>query len=125
VINGWDAIDWVGHEGAYGPATETPQILRAIASADPQTAADGRFEFYSSLHHQGTVYPATVLAAPFLVELAGRPGVHGRADLLSTIGQLCDPDQTNAEDLLHGPRPDHPRPHPLMPESGATRGRTP
>ncbi|MEN3615258.1 hypothetical protein AAH979_37745 [Plantactinospora sp. ZYX-F-223] len=97
MIKGWDAIDWADYEGAYGPATETPDILRAIASTDPQTAADGRFEFYSSLHHQGTVYPATVLAVPFLVELAGRPGVHGRAELLSTIGQLCDPDQTNGE----------------------------
>ncbi|WP_328472112.1 hypothetical protein OHA21_09010 [Actinoplanes sp. NBC_00393] len=88
---GWDEIEWARFEGAYGPATETPVILRDIASADPQVAADGRFEFWSSLQHQGSVYPATVVAAPFLVELAARPETHGRADLLTTLGQLCDP----------------------------------
>ncbi|GAB7046530.1 hypothetical protein [Catenuloplanes indicus] len=95
--NAWDTIDWAAFDGAYGPATETPGILAAIASEDPEVADDGRFEFYSSLHHQGTVYAATVQAVPFLIELAVRPGVHQRDHLLRTVGALCDPQQTNGE----------------------------
>ncbi|MFC5004881.1 hypothetical protein ACFPIJ_44525 [Dactylosporangium cerinum] len=98
MTHGWDDIDWALHQGAYGPATDAPDILRAIASPDPQAANDGRFELHSTLYHQGSVYPATVVAVPFLVELAVRPGVHGRAALIATIGNLCDPDTSRGQE---------------------------
>ncbi|WP_433063030.1 hypothetical protein [Dactylosporangium sp. CS-033363] len=94
MTEGWDHIDWAQHDGAFGPAREAPEIFRAIASGGAEAAAEGRFAFYESLHHQGSVYPATVVAVPLLVELAMRPGVHGRDDLLSTIGRLGDPERS-------------------------------
>ncbi|WP_203829341.1 hypothetical protein [Actinoplanes palleronii] len=92
----WDVIDWARLDGAHGPATEAPAILRAIASPDPEAAGEGRFAFYSSLHHQGSVYPATVAAIPFLADLAMRPGVHGRDELLDSLGLLCAPGTSSA-----------------------------
>ena len=97
MLAGLHDIDWAAHEGAYGPAEEAPDILRSIASSDPEIAGEGRYEFASSLWHQGTVYPVTLLAVPFLVELATTPGVHRRDLLLHMLGALCDPDQTDGD----------------------------
>ncbi|WP_432973467.1 hypothetical protein [Dactylosporangium sp. CA-233914] len=99
MLVGLDEIDWSAYEGAYGPATEAPDILRAMADPDPEAASEGRYGFYSSIWHQGSVYPVTVVAVPFLVELATTPGVHEREDLLVTLGMLTDPEQSNGPDL--------------------------
>ncbi|GIJ43467.1 hypothetical protein Val02_03530 [Virgisporangium aliadipatigenens] len=95
VLAGLDDVDWAAFDGAYGPCTEAPDILRAVASPDPETADEGRFEIGSSFWHQGTVYPVTPEVVPFLVELAATPGVHQRDHLLCTLGGLCDPDQVD------------------------------
>ncbi|GGN66191.1 hypothetical protein GCM10010112_28350 [Actinoplanes lobatus] len=97
MLNGIDDIDWFALDGAYGPCTEAPDILRAIASPDPEKAGEGRYDFFSSIWHQNTVYPVTAEVVPFLVELAGTPGVHRRDHLLHALGSLCDPDQVNGD----------------------------
>ncbi|MBG0567255.1 HEAT repeat domain-containing protein [Actinoplanes aureus] len=99
MLAGLDDIDWAAYDGAYGPATEAPDILRAIADPDPEVAGDGRFDFHSAIWHQGTVYPVTVAAVPFLIELATTPGVHRRDMLLHTVGVLGDPGQSYGDDL--------------------------
>ncbi|MBO0867264.1 MAG: hypothetical protein J2P15_01745, partial [Micromonosporaceae bacterium] len=98
MLDGIGEIDWARYTGAYGPATEAPDILRAMASPDPETAREGRFEFSSSIWHQGTVYPVTVVVVPFLVELAITPGVQRRDHLLHMLGDLCDPDRSYGSD---------------------------
>ncbi|MFC4063949.1 HEAT repeat domain-containing protein [Actinoplanes subglobosus] len=91
MLNGIDDIDWAALDGAYGPCTEAPDILRGLASPDPDVVDEAMFEFGSSLWHQGTVYPATAEVVPFLVELAVTEGIHRRPDLLRILGELCDP----------------------------------
>src|SRR5205823_3573504 len=47
-------------------------------------------DFYGRVYHQGTVYPATSASLPFLLELAGDPGVPDRdkiVALLVSIGE--------------------------------------
>ncbi|MEV6303634.1 HEAT repeat domain-containing protein [Actinoplanes sp. NPDC051861] len=95
MLNGIDDVDWSSLDGAYGPCDEAPEILRAIASPDPEVAGEGRYDFHSSIWHQGTVYPVTAEVVPFLVELAATPGVHHRDHLLRTLGGLCDPAEAN------------------------------
>ncbi|WP_328476569.1 hypothetical protein OHA21_22225 [Actinoplanes sp. NBC_00393] len=95
MLIGIDNIDWESLDGAYGPCTEAPDILRAIASPDPEVAGEGRYEFASSFWHQGTVYPVTAEAVPFLIELATTDGVHQRDHLLRLLGALCDPEQAD------------------------------
>ncbi|MFC6023713.1 hypothetical protein ACFP2T_47120 [Plantactinospora solaniradicis] len=98
MLDGLDDIDWASYDGAYGPCSEAPDILRAMASPDPEVAGEGRFDFASSIWHQGTVYPVTAVAVPFLIELASTPGVDKREHLLRVLGDLCDPDQTGGKD---------------------------
>ncbi|WP_327003705.1 HEAT repeat domain-containing protein [Dactylosporangium sp. NBC_01737] len=99
MLEGLDAVDWPAFDGAYGPATDTPDILRAMADPDPETAREGQHEFASSVWHQGSVYPVTVVAVPFLVELATTPGVRHRDGLLITLGMLTDPEHSRGDDL--------------------------
>ncbi|WP_203779033.1 HEAT repeat domain-containing protein, partial [Actinoplanes philippinensis] len=98
MLHGIDDIDWSALDGAYGPCTEAPDILRGLASPDPDEAGEAMYELGSSLWHQGTVYPATVEAIPYLIELATTDGVHRRADLLRILGDVCDPTLTGGRD---------------------------
>ena len=65
-----DRVDWSATEDAYGRATKVPGLLLGLASDDPDEVSmaynDG---VISHLWHQGTVYPATPFAVPYLAAL--------------------------------------------------------
>ncbi len=82
-----DEVDWSAPTHAYGSAEDTPELLRLIASPD---ARDAISELYGSIFHQGTVYPATVAAIPFLAELAAH-APRRRDELVWMLGMLADP----------------------------------
>ncbi|MGC5018397.1 HEAT repeat domain-containing protein [Micromonospora sp. DT47] len=90
MLDGLDEIDWKGLTHAYGPAVDTPGLLRAVASTDEEEADEALDAIVGSVFHQGTVYPATVPAVPFLAELAST-APHQRATILATVGMLADP----------------------------------
>ncbi|GAA1560519.1 hypothetical protein GCM10009827_097230 [Dactylosporangium maewongense] len=98
MLEGLDEVDWSMYRGAYGPCTEAPDILRAMASPDPEAARQGHFGFASSFWNQETVYPVTVQVVPFLIELATADGVHERDQLLQMLGALTDPEQCDGPD---------------------------
>ena len=58
-------IDWSELEGAYGPATEVPEILAGLS--DPELVADAVDDLFSSVIHQGSLYP---VSGPAVVEVA-------------------------------------------------------
>lgn len=58
--------DWSALTHAYGPATDVPDLLAGLRSADPSAAVE---RFHSALLHQGSVYDATVAVLPYLFEL--------------------------------------------------------
>ncbi|MGI5525598.1 hypothetical protein ACQEUX_32295 [Micromonospora sp. CA-259024] len=89
MLNGLNEINWADLLHAYGPAEDTPDLLRAMASADEDEADEALDGFVGSVFHQGTVYPATVPAVPFLAELAST-APHQRASILATVGMLAD-----------------------------------
>jgi hypothetical protein len=86
---GLDEVGWGSMHHAYGPATEVPSLLRGLVSEDPavrESALDG---LYGAVHHQGDVYDCTLALIPFLLEVAGTPGLPGRGavvELLASIG---------------------------------------
>ncbi|HET6212908.1 MAG TPA: hypothetical protein VFE14_08560 [Micromonosporaceae bacterium] len=90
MLNGLGEVDWSGLTHAYGPATDIPDLIRALAATDVEPADHALDEIISRLFHQGTVYPATVPAVPFLVELAAT-GSHHRAAIAALVGMLADP----------------------------------
>jgi hypothetical protein len=87
-LAGLESIAWPALTHAYGPAEDTPGLLRLLTTASGEELADALDELWSSICHQGTVYPATVAAVPFLAGLAA-DGVHP-AELLAMLGVIAD-----------------------------------
>src|SRR5579864_5628045 len=82
---GLDAVPWATLHHAYGPANDTPGLLRRLERGDiDETLWE---ELFSSLAHQGTVYEASAAAAPFLIALTS--SLHGE-DLVSVLQMLDD-----------------------------------
>lgn len=80
-----DAIDWSQVNHAYGSATDVPNTLRALLSKKRQVRDNAYEDLFSSIVHQGTVYPATLTALPFLIELLNVPDLRDKDYLLSLI----------------------------------------
>ncbi|MGI5182588.1 hypothetical protein ACQEVZ_40675 [Dactylosporangium sp. CA-152071] len=87
MLGGLDAVAWGELSHAYGSAGDVPDLLRQAASEDNEEAIS---ELHGSIFHQGTVYPATAAAVPFLAELAAVAAVR-RADFVWMLGMLADP----------------------------------
>ncbi|GLY32969.1 hypothetical protein [Kineosporia sp. NBRC 101731] len=87
MIRSLESVDWPSLTHAYGGATDTPDLLGQLRTVDWPEAVEA---LYASILHQGTVYPATVAALPFLVEVAldrEAPGRLGALQLLSVYGE--------------------------------------
>ncbi len=95
MLEGLDRIDWSQLSHAYGPATDVPGLLRALASEpaeereeseesdeEPGEHEEALEALGCSIWHQGTVYGATAPTVPFLIELVEEPSVPARAELL-------------------------------------------
>ncbi len=80
-LAGLDAIDWAGVRHAYGAARDTPDEIRLLRAPDPDLREDALDRLANSICHQGSVYPASAAAVPFLARLAldptqpDRPGI--------------------------------------------------
>jgi hypothetical protein len=86
---GLDRVDWGSMRHAYGPATEVPSLLGGLVSEDPAVRESALDSLYGAVHHQGDVYDCTLALIPFLLEVAGTPGLPGRGavlELLASIG---------------------------------------
>ncbi|WP_329080684.1 hypothetical protein [Streptomyces niveus] len=70
MLDGIDDIDWSALTHAYGPADDIPALLRAAGSPDAARRDPALDELISSLCHQGSIYPATAAAVPFIARLA-------------------------------------------------------
>ena len=88
-LEGLDAVDWASLEDAYGPATAVPGMLRALssASADDRTWAIDSLD--ASIHHQGSVYPASTAAVPFLIALLAHDALEGREHILELLAGIA------------------------------------
>ena len=95
VLTGLDEIDWAALEHAYGPAEDVPGLLRALASGNAEAAKAALYELWGTIWHQGSVYPATVPAVPFLARIATAGGSASPAaevlHLLGSIAESSDP----------------------------------
>lgn len=61
---------WGSLKHAYGLAADIPKLLRAAAQCPPDNETDGPYhDLWSSLCHQGDVYPSSYAAVPHLVQI--------------------------------------------------------
>jgi tetratricopeptide (TPR) repeat protein len=81
-------VDWNALTHAYGAAADVPDLLRALADPDRQIRKDAYWELYGNIFHQGTRYPATAPAVPFLLELLGDPSTPDRHEILLLVTHL-------------------------------------
>jgi hypothetical protein len=88
VLDDLDAIDWASVHGAYGPAGEVPDLVRALAGPDGETAAKARVLLEGWVNHQGTTYSASPLVVPFLAELIVESGTLHRGELAWMLGGM-------------------------------------
>lgn len=84
-----DAVPWPRLHHAYGPADEVPVHLYAATVGKAETRAAAWRELWGNVHHQGTVYEATVNAVPFIAAIAGNPVHPDRVQALSFLRELA------------------------------------
>lgn len=89
MLEGLDRVDWENLTHAYGPATEVPDLIRALASTDPQARETALSALYGNIFHQGTRYPASAHAVPFLLELLDDPNTPDRPALIELLLHLA------------------------------------
>ena len=82
-----DDIDWSKISHAYGPATDVPGQLRALAFGDQQQRQRALWELHGNIWHQQTVYEASAFAVPFLIELVQNK--IAQEDILSLIALIA------------------------------------
>lgn len=96
MFTGIDEVDWASLRHAYGSAEDVPGLLRGLASTDPVERAGALDGMYGAVHHQGTVYDATLACVPFLFALVACEEVAergGLVELLVSIGQADQPEE--------------------------------
>jgi hypothetical protein len=86
ILGSLDQVDWNALSHAYGPATNFPDVLRALAfgsNADRQKCLEE--EWWGTVIHQGTYYSATEAVVPFLIEIALAPSTRAPHEVLEEI----------------------------------------
>ena len=83
-------IVWSGLAHNYGDASDIPDLLRACADPDADTAYDALADLSNKLYHQGGwVCSAAPAALPLLADLACDRAVHHRHEVVNLIGVLA------------------------------------
>ena len=91
MLDGLDQVEWSNISHAFGPATNVPWLLRAVAGSD-QAARDAAIpELWGTIWHQGTVYEASAYAVPFLARIARQAAMpdSDRAMLVALLGAIA------------------------------------
>ncbi|MEV0408863.1 hypothetical protein [Actinoallomurus sp. NPDC050550] len=83
------SVDWSALTHAYGGADDVPDLVRALYTEDEEQIEEALYELYGNVHHQGTVFPATVEAVPFLAH-AALHAVLKRDELLMLLVTMAD-----------------------------------
>ncbi|WP_327388970.1 hypothetical protein [Streptomyces sp. NBC_01207] len=65
--------DWGSLEHAYGAAEDTPKMLVALLDGDQQVRARALDHLHHAVHHQNTLYSATVPAALYVAAVLADP----------------------------------------------------
>ena len=85
-----DTVDWGLLTHAYGEATDVPRLLRLLLSPDAKERERAIYNLFGNIWHQGTVYPATAAAVPFLYELLTAPDVPDKSDIALLLASIAD-----------------------------------
>ena len=98
LLDGLDGIDWAKLSHAYGPATDVPEMLRTLVSADAAARRRVEVALYGNVIHQSSVWSASSRVVPFFVEILtdGPDDVELRRFCLAYLADLAGPDPGEA-----------------------------
>ena len=89
MLEGLDQIDWHTLSHAYGEADDVPIWIRELGTLDENSESDALGQLFMSLSHQGTVYSASAIATPFLLELLTIDAVICKASILLLLASFA------------------------------------
>jgi hypothetical protein len=101
MLEGLDRVNWGRLTAAYGPASNTPDHIRWLASSRPKESKEARQALYATIFHQGTRYPATVPAVPFLFELLDEPVTPEKGEIVRLLDSVARPDAVGKSQGAH------------------------
>ena len=83
----FDDPNWASLQAAYGPAKDVPALLHRLNSPSHAERSTAITDLWGCLCHQGTVYEASAVAAPLLLDAAQRPNLSSedRTQLLALL----------------------------------------
>ncbi|MCX5081381.1 hypothetical protein [Streptomyces sp. NBC_00401] len=113
--------DWASLEHAYGPAEDTPKMLLNLLDDDQQVRSHALDHLHYAVHHQNTLYSATVPSALYVAAILADPRTATPVDkrphdfpgplkmeLLGWLGSIAHEadDETEAISRRHGFAPE-------------------
>ncbi len=90
-LAGLDGVPWSDIQDSSGSAAAIPRLLRKVAGGDPETARAALVDLRKRICQYGfVVEQATAATVPFLWELAQRPQVNCRAQIIQLLKNIAD-----------------------------------
>ncbi|MFC8817030.1 hypothetical protein [Streptomyces rochei] len=90
-LAGLDGVPWGEIQDSSGSAAAIPRLLRKVAGGDPETARAALADLRKRICQYGfVVEQATAATVPFLWELAQRPQVNCRAQIIQLLKNIAD-----------------------------------
>ncbi|GGQ11873.1 hypothetical protein ACFFKE_26360 [Streptomyces mutabilis] len=90
-LAGLDGVPWSDIQDSSGSAAAIPRLLRKVAGGDPETARAALADLRKRICQYGfVVEQATAATVPFLWELAQRPQVNCRAQIIQLLKNIAD-----------------------------------
>jgi hypothetical protein len=89
-VDGLEEIPWHTYSHAYGIAIDIPRDLRRLASSDAMIREKALWELGGSIYHQGTIYSATAVAVPFLIQLITDQRLPARAEICNFLVEIAE-----------------------------------
>ena len=96
-FDGLDRVDWSALNHAHGAATDVPDLLEGLCSADPIVRSEACSELFETVWHQGTIYPASAEILPFLFQIVAHRSTFSAGEL---DGQYIPPSDEMAVGLI-------------------------
>ncbi len=98
-------VPWATLTHAYGPAEDVPALLLAVRVGTDAIRDLAWWELWGNVHHQGTVYEATVSSVPFIAAIAADEAHPDRVEALSFLREIAIGDGTHAPAVHQAVRP--------------------
>ena len=101
MLESLDTIHWSSLTHAHGVAADVPGMLRGLASENRNVRLEALSHLVETIWHQGTVFPASAAAVPFLGELLNHPDVQDKEYVVCLLCEIATGEGSLAYGMRH------------------------